>query len=153
MTDDSLYSHSSNDDVAEFSYLSEALENYLYVNGFAGECLIGSLRVPPPNPSDPSGKTLDSLIQYWLGVDRRRYSTMPYFVRQAKTQAAYERELKALEADLLPALDPPYTRQMIEDIRSLFALMDAYDRIMGIQGRVRRLLKTEVTRRLQGVEE
>ncbi len=138
------------DDIAERSYFSVELENYLYVNGFMGECSLGSLKIPPQNPLDPVGMNLDALILYWLGMDRRRYMTLPFFVRQAKLKAAYERECQALEAGLVPKLDPPYTRQTIEDIRNLFSLMDAYDRITGIQNRVRRITKLEMSQQLQG---
>ncbi|MDX2272762.1 MAG: hypothetical protein NW237_12585 [Cyanobacteriota bacterium] len=151
MSHDPLPSYSSDngDDIAERSYLTEELENYLYVHGFVGECVLGSLRIPPVNPLDKPGTTLDALIHYWLGVDRRRYSTLPFFVRQAKVQAAYEREIQAYEQGMIPQVIPPYTRQTIEDSRSLFLLMDAYDRVVGIQNRVRRLLKQEVLRQLQ----
>lgn len=152
MAENPLSPYSSNDDVAERSHLTEELENYLYVHGFAGDCNLGTLQVPPQNPLDPPGTSLNALIQYWLGIDRRRYSSLPFFVRQAKVKAAYERELKALEDNVVSQLDPAYTHQVIEDTRNLFALMDAYDRITGIQNRVRRLLKTEVTRHLQSDE-
>ncbi len=154
MSEDSLHSFSSgsNDDVAEFSCLTEELENYLYVHGFAGECSLGALSVPPANPMDPPGATLDALVQYWLQMDRRRYSGLPFFVRKAKVQAAYERERQAIEQDHIIDLKPPYTRQTVEDIRRLFELMDAYDRIMGIQNRVRRLLKSHVTQHLTSNE-
>lgn len=139
------------DDWAERSHLSQALEDYLYVSGFVGTCRLGTLGIPPLHPLDPPSTTLDSLIQYWLGLDRRRYVSLPFFVRQAKVNAAYLRELQALDQGLLPQMDPPYTRQSIEDIRNLFALMDAFDRITGIQSRVRRLIKQEVTQRLPGM--
>lgn len=150
MADDSLHSSSGgNDDVAECSRLTEELENYLYVHRFAGTSSLGALKIPPLNPSSPPGTTVDDALLYWIGVDRKRYATLPFFVRQAKTQAAYERELQALEQDLIPSLDPPYTRQTIEDIRNLLMLMDAFDRITGIQNRVHRLMKQEVTEKLQ----
>lgn len=141
------FASGSDDDIAAPSCLSEELENYLYVQGFAGESVLDSLVVPPANPLDPPGNTLDTLIHYWLRMDRRRYSALPFFVRQEKVQAAFDRDLKALEQNLLPK---SYTRQTLEDIRALFLLMDAYDRISGIQNRVRRVLKQEVTRQLQG---
>ncbi len=151
MTDSSpQYSDDRSDDVAEYSHVSVQLENYLYVNGFAGDCSLGTLVIPPQNPLETPGATLDALINYWLGVDRRRYMAMPFFVRKAKVQAAFERECQALDDDLIPKLDPPYTRQTIKDIRNLFDLIDAYDRIMGIQNRVKRLLKLEVTEQLKG---
>lgn len=36
-----------------------------------------------------------------------------------------------------------YTRQAIDDAYGLFNLMDAFDRISGIQGRIRRLMQQE----------
>ncbi|MEN9205825.1 MAG: hypothetical protein Q6J68_05945 [Thermostichales cyanobacterium SZTDM-1c_bins_54] len=136
----------SADDTAAPACLTQELENYLYVQGFTGDCSLGSLRVPPQNPLDPPGTTLDDLIVAWLGMDRRRYSTLPFFVRREKVEAAYHRELAALAAQLLP---PYVTRQALEDMRALFELMDAYDRISGIQNRVRRILKQMVTQQLE----
>ncbi|GAB4217368.1 MAG: hypothetical protein OHK0012_21660 [Synechococcales cyanobacterium] len=133
------------DDMAAPACLTQELENYLYVHGFAGESSLGSLTVIPQNPLDPPGDTLDALIMSWIGVDRRRYSTLPFFVRREKVQAAYERELAALAAQLLPT---SVTRQTLDDMRSLFELMDAYDRIIGIQNRVRRLLRNVVDQQL-----
>lgn len=150
MGNDSLHPPSpGNDDVAECSRLTEELENYLYVHRFVGNSSLGALKIPPLNPTDPPGSTLDDALLYWLGMDRKRYATLPFFVRQAKVQAAYERELHALEQHLIPALDPPYTRQTVEDIRSLMVLIDAFDRITGIQNRVHRLMKQEVIEQLQ----
>lgn len=149
--DESASKDLSGDDIAERSHLSEALEDYLYVHGFVGNCRLGSLVIPPIHPLDPAGTTLDSLIQYWLGIDRRRYASLPFFVRKAKVNAAHQRELRALRDNLVPLLDPPYTRQSIEDSRNLFLLMDAFDRITGIQNRVRRLLKQDVANRLPGI--
>ncbi len=137
----------TDDDTAAPSYLTQALENYLYVHNFVGTCRLGRLLVPPLNPADPPGNTLDSLTDYWLGLDRRRYSSLPFFVRSEKVTAAYNRELA--QAHLVGALQHPngtrmdYTRQAIDDAYALFNLMDAYDRISGIQGRVRRLMQQE----------
>lgn len=145
MTDDAL----RDDDTAAPSYLTPALENYLYVHGFAGSCQLGRLLVPPLNPSDPPGYTLDSLANYWLSLDRRRYSSLPFFVRAEKVKAAYARELD--QRELVPVLRHPnglemaYTRQAIDDAFALFVLMDAYDRISGIQARVRRRMQQETT--------
>ena len=140
------FASGNTDDTAAPACLTQELENYLYVQGFAGDSLLGSLTVPPQNPLDPPGTTLDALIMAWLSMDRRRYSTLPFFVRREKVQAAYQRELAALSAQLLP---PQITRQTLEDMLSLFELMDAYDRITGIQNRVRRILKQTVTEQLE----
>lgn len=150
MADDSHpLSSPGNDDVADCSRLTEELENYLYVHRFVGTSSLGAIKIPPLHPNDPPGTTLDDALMYWLGIDRKRYVSLPFFVRQAKVEAAYQRELLALEQGVIPPLDPPYTQQTVEDIRSLLRLADAFDRITRIQNRVHRLMKQEVSEKLQ----
>jgi hypothetical protein len=154
MAEQRFTSPSESDDIAQPSCLTPALENYLYVHGFSGHCRLGQLLLPPSHPLETPGNTLDAMVQYWLKMDRRRYSNLPFFVRREKVHAVHKRELQAAQMELLPPIPRPdgrifaHTRQEIEDIRALFDLMDAYDRISSVQNRVRRLLREESTRKL-----